>query len=49
MRPSGPAGAALLVLLAAHLPGRPALEEKRGEGVPRPRPGPAAGPPFLLP
>lgn len=32
MRPSGTAGAALLVLLAAHFPASPALEEKKGKG-----------------
>lgn len=33
MRPSGTVGAALLLLLAAHFPESPALEEKRGKGV----------------
>lgn len=35
MRPSGTAGAALLVLLAAHFPASPALEEKKGKGESR--------------
>lgn len=37
MRPSRTAGAALLVLLAAQFPARPALEEKKGKGVPAAR------------
>lgn len=53
MRHSGTVGAALLVLLAAYFQASPALEEKKGKGVPagpapplrrarpRSRPGPA--------
>lgn len=43
MRPSGTAGAALLLLLAAHFQTSPALEEKKGKGESR-RPRAAAGP-----
>lgn len=45
MRPSRTAGAALLVLLAAQFPARPALEEKKGKGVPAARAAlPGTGP-----